>query len=391
MLASAVSSAMVRNSDRLCDSACQLERDGQQEAALALYQQAIAQDAKHYRSLLLGSNLLSILSRRYDATQWAERALACDNNEFSRALLVEALVMEAMESAAEGNARQDRLLWIGMRLRLLGENDRDQAVLGFVRDQGGEDLAAVAALLDTHLVSEAELAVLEQIRLRDRTTVPPAALQRIAQFLQAALRSVSAFGEAVFVRVPCEGGVLAEAVVNGNQWMLFNVNGQAPTGFDHPVARALALASDGDTLGAGAEIYAYLKSEDDHDFGAYAPAESMPVFGVALRFALIDFTPDSARRHLSRQAAIEALWACYTQGEKSATAKRIIESLALGLCRWHGLQGRYQAAIDVVQEALRWVPFAMHLKTARAVAGCRRRCRALRAWTDKRNRSILFS
>lgn len=181
MLASAVSSAIVRTSDQLCDAACQLERDGRHEAALSLYQEAVGQDAGHYRSLLLGSNLLTMLGRRREATQWAERALARDDNEFSRALLVEALVVEAMESAAEGNARQDRLLWIGTRLRLLGEGERAQAVLGFVRDQGGEDLSAVAALLESHLVSPAELTALEQIRLRERTTVPPATLQRIAQ------------------------------------------------------------------------------------------------------------------------------------------------------------------------------------------------------------------
>jgi len=63
------------SADRHCDRACELERAGQPAQAWAAYQQALAVDPTHYRSLFLSSLLLAGRGESALAAEHALRAV----------------------------------------------------------------------------------------------------------------------------------------------------------------------------------------------------------------------------------------------------------------------------------------------------------------------------
>ncbi|MFN0313593.1 MAG: hypothetical protein ACKVQA_00950 [Burkholderiales bacterium] len=380
MVAPLPAAAGTDSADQLCDQACKLEREGRTEAALACYRQAIATDPRHYRSLLLVTNLLTISGRRREATQWARGAFASDGNAFARNLLIEALVMEAMDTASQkGPALVDhtRLLWIGSQLCLMKEKERAQAVLAFVQEQGNEDQSQLAVILLKHLTSDTgphTPGMGNTVSARSPSRVPDITVTRISQAVRTARAIAGNLGELTMLRVPLKDNQRGDVILSADDLILVKADtaGKAmQAAFACPMARALALAAEGDTLGAAMEIYEYLKIPSPPEFGVYAPPEDSASLGFRLRFPLVDFSQESARRFSSKQEAIQTLARHYHGGVQTSRTQWMVEALALGACRWHGLEGRYQVCIDVIEEALKVVPFAMHLKTARAAAGAK--------------------
>jgi hypothetical protein len=72
--------------DALYDHPCAAERTEGRFKALQLYEEFLGADALQCRTLLLGSNTLSIWGKPREATESALRAFASDSNEFSRKL-----------------------------------------------------------------------------------------------------------------------------------------------------------------------------------------------------------------------------------------------------------------------------------------------------------------